>query len=114
MNSVEDFLLTLAQLRRWVCPEVNHLPSIQDIQVILLCSGLNGGDFLVSDDFANVVVGDVSKVGFPDEKARVWCNGVYVFFELISAVRLCDLHPYNREYVPIPRHPECWGHSTMP
>ena len=93
---------------------MRHLPSVQDVHVVLFCSGLNIGDFLVSDNLANIVVGDVSKVRFPDEKACVRCEGVYVLLKLIRAIRLCDMCPHDGGYVPFSRGPGRWKRSMIP
>jgi hypothetical protein len=91
MNSVEDFLWTLAQFRCEVCPEAHHLPSIHDIYIVLLCGGLNGSDFLVGDDFSGVIVGNMSKVAFSNEEACFRRDGVYVLLKLIRAISFCNL-----------------------
>ena len=63
---------------------MHHSPSIHDIHIMLLCSSLDGSNFLIGDDYAGIVVGDVSEATFSDEKTCIWCNGVNVLFELMS------------------------------
>jgi hypothetical protein len=65
---------------------MRYLPSIQDVHVVLLCGGLNGGDLFVGNHFTDVVVGDVSEAAFSNEKACIRYDRVYVLLELIRTI----------------------------
>lgn len=93
---------------------MRHLPSIQDVYVLLLCGSLNGSDLFVGDHFTGVVVGGVSEAAFSDEKACIWCDRVYVFSELIWTISFHEVHPHGRGRIPIPRYPARWGRLMMP
>ena len=82
---------------------MHHLPSIYDVDVLLLCGSLDGSDLLVSDHFTKIVVGDVSERAFSDGKACIWCDRVYVFSELIRTIRFHSLDPHGRGHIPTPR-----------
>ena len=93
-----------------------HVPRIQDMHVKLLSSSLNGGDLLVANDFAGVVIRDVSETAFSDGKAFSWCVRVYVSLELISisGISFYEGCPYGHGYPPIPRCRAHWKHFVRP
>jgi hypothetical protein len=93
---------------------MRHLPSIQDVHVVLLCGSLDGSDLLVGDHFTDVVVGDVSEAAFSDEKACIWYDRVYVLLELIQIISLHGRHPHSSGRIPIPRYPTRWRRLMMP
>lgn len=101
-------------VRREACLEVHHSPSIHDVHIVLLCGSLDGSNLLVSDHLTSVVVGNMSETAFPDEKACVRDNRVYVLSKLIRTVNFYNLCSRSSGQVPIPKFPARWRHLMTP
>lgn len=80
---------------------------------MLLRSALNGNDLLVADDFASIVIRDMSQATFPDKKASLWRSGVDVLFELTQDIH-SRVRPRSSRHLPIPRYRVHWRHLMMP
>ena len=66
------------------------IPSVQHIYAGGLCSGLNGSNFLVGNDLADIVVGYSTVLAFANKIAALWGSCVYVVFELwYNVSKLC-------------------------
>lgn len=71
----------VSEVCRWGCGR-GRVPSVEYIYLDLLRGSLDCGNFIVRDDFPEVVIADLSLVAFADEQTRLGLQGIDVLFQL--------------------------------
>jgi len=65
-----------------------RVPSVENIYLDLLRGSLDCGDFIVRNEFPEVVIADLSLVAFANEQTRLGLQGIDVVFQLYREIQI--------------------------